>query len=201
MPPLSSSNPQQPGQYDFILKDSPKPPRNYPWSSLPKPVVLIAGVSLALMIGIVSFSALFGGRVSNGTQLMDLMARSQEISRVSTLAGQQASSADTKALAMTANESLSSGKQQITKYLKAHKIKIDVKKLNARLNKSTDAQLLSASQNNNYDQAYLSYLKTNLTDYNSALNTAYTGAPKELQATLKEAYSSNQQILSAPQLK
>lgn len=201
MLPQDTNNSQQPGQFDFILKDSPKPPRQYPWSSLPKPLVLIAGISLLLIIGITIFSLLFGNRVSNGGQLIDIMARAQEISRVSTLAQQQASANDTKALALTTGDSLSSEQQEIAKYLKAHKIKADPKKLNARHNKSTDDELQAASQSNNYDQTYLSYLKTNLAEYSSALNNAYNGAPEDLQVTLKEAYSSTQQILLAPQFK
>ncbi|MBI2589232.1 hypothetical protein HYW35_03485 [Candidatus Saccharibacteria bacterium] len=202
---MSSQNTQPaspaPGQFDFILKDSPKPPRHFPWSGLPKPAVLIAGVSLVLIIGILLFSLLFGKRVSNSAQLIDIMARAQEISRVSTLARQQATADDTKALALTTGDSLSSEKQEIAKYLKAHKIKTDPKKLNARHNKSTDDELQAASQNNNYDKTYLNYLKTNLADYSSALNNAYASAPKDLGVTLKEAYSSTQQILSAPQFK
>lgn len=201
MPPLDTNNPQQHGQFDFILKDSPKPARHFPWSDLPKPVVLIAGVSLVLIIGIALFSLLFGGRVNNGDQLIDIMSRAQEISRVSTLAQQQATSADTKALALTTGASLTSEQQQIAKYLKAHNIKTDPKKLSARNNKSTDTELQAASQNNNYDQTYLGYLKTNLTEYDSALNNAYNSAPKDLRVTLKDAYSSTQQILSAPQFK
>ena len=201
MPSLSTSNPQQSGQFDFILKDSPKPPRHFLWSDLPKPVVLFAGGSLVLIIGITLFSLLFGHRVSNGDQLIGIMARAQEISRVSTLAQQQATSADTKALALTTGTSLTSEQQQIDKYLKAHKIKVDPKKLNARHNKSTDTQLQAASQNNNYDQTYLSYLKTGLAEYDSALNNSYNSASKDLRVTLKDAYNSTQQILSAPQFK
>lgn len=201
MPPQDTDSSHQPGQFDFILKDGPKAPKQYPWSSLPKPVVFIAGLSLLLIIGILLFSLVSGNRVNVSDQLVDVMARAQEISRVSDLAVTQASSSDTISLAKTTSSTLNSQKQQISKYLSTHNIKINAKQLAGWLDKSTDTKLETAAQNNNFDQTYLAYLKSNLTSYNSTLNSVYQKSSKTLQPILKDDFTSTQQLLAAPQFK
>src|SRR3989344_7298258 len=98
------------------------------------------------------------------------MANAQEISRVSTLAQQQAKDANTKDLATTTAAVLSSQEQELRSYLKTNKVKVDTKKLAAKLDKNTDKQLTAALQNNNYEQVYHDYLRTSLASYQTALN-------------------------------
>ena len=129
------------------------------------------------------------------------MARAQEIARVSVLAQQQSTNANTKDLATTAETTLSSQKGQLQTYLLDQKVKVGAKALAARLNKDTDKQLAAALQNNNYDQTYFTYLKTNLASYRDALNIAYKDAGKNAQAILNSAYQSVQTLLTAPALK
>ena len=96
---------------------------------------------------------------------------------------------------------MASQEQQVQAYLATNKTKVDKNKLAARLDKSTDAALATALQNNNYDQTYFDYLKANLTSYQNDLTTAYKGAGKKAQAILDMAYASVQALRSAPQLK
>jgi NAD(P)H-dependent flavin oxidoreductase YrpB (nitropropane dioxygenase family) len=117
------------------------------------------------------------------------------------LAQTASQNADTKGLATTTSEVLVSQEQELKSYLKISGIRIDTKKLAAKLDKNTDAALTAAQQNNNYDQAYFNYLKTNLATYQNDLATASKGAGKKAQVILSAANVSVQTLLSAPQLK
>ncbi|MEK7096280.1 MAG: hypothetical protein AAB896_03260, partial [Patescibacteria group bacterium] len=190
-------------QFDFMMKEQPKPPGRFSslLSGIPKPAKIILGAVVGLFLLIMLYSLFFGGKTTNVDQLTAVAARAQEIARVSTLAQTGSQNADTQGLAATTVEVLASQEQQLTSYLKTSGVKVDAKILVSKLDKNTDAALTAALQNNNYDQAYFDYLKTNLTAYQNDLNLVYKGAGKKAQDILSAAYSSVQILLSAPQLK
>ncbi|OVE78871.1 hypothetical protein BVY00_01680 [bacterium G20] len=192
-----------PDQFDFMLKDQPKPPGRFGTllSDVPKPAKILLLVVGALFIIVILYALFFGGKKTNTDQLTSVMASAQEISRVSSMAQLQAKDTTTKDLAATTATVLSSQKQELRSYLISKKVKVDTKKLAARLNKSTDAKLATALQNNNYDQTYFSYLKTSLINYQASLNAANKGASLKIQAILKADYTSIQTLLTASQLK
>ena len=191
------------GQFDFMLKDQPRPPSRFGslLSGIPRPVKVVLAALGILFALVILYTLLFGGKATNTDPLTSVMASAQEISRVSTLAHQQAKDADTKDLATTTAAILSSQEQELRSYLKSKKVKVDTKKLAAKLDKKTDAQLATALQNNNYDQAYFNYLKTSLASYQNTLSAANKGVSLKVQAILKVDYSSVQTLLVAPQLK
>ncbi len=204
MPPQNTqAPPPAPGQFDFMLKDQPKPPGRLgsfiAW--MPKPAKIALAAIGVIFIFVILYALFFGGKATDTEQLISIMARAQEIARVSTLAQQQSTSPDTKDLATTTETTLTSQKGQLQTYLKGQKVKVDAKKLAAGLDKDTDKQLATALQNNSYDQTYFSYLKTNLTSYQTALNIAYRDAGQNAQAILNSAYQSIQTLLGAPQFK
>ena len=200
-------NPQPPspapGQFDFMMKEQPKPPGRFSglFASLPKPAKIALAILGILFVLVILYALFFGGKTTNTDQLTSVMANAQEISRVSTLAQQQAKDANTKDLATTTAAVLSSQEQELRSYLKTNNVKVDTKKLAAKLDKNTDKQLTAALQNNNYEQTYFNYLKTNLTAYQNDINTVQKGVGEEAQAILNVAYASVQTLLSAPQLK
>ncbi len=191
------------GQFDFMMKDRPKPPGRFGslLSGIPKPAKIALAALGILFVLVIVYSLLFSGKTTNTNQLTSVMASAQEISRVSALAQTGSQNADTQGLAATTSEVLTSQEQQLKSYLKTSKVSVDTKQLAARLNKNTDAQLLSAQQNNNYDQAYFSYLKTALANYQNTLSAANKAASLKVQAILKADYDSVATLLSAPQLK
>lgn len=186
-----------------MMKDQPKPAGKFSslFSGVPKPAKIALMIIGALFILVIIYATFFGGKASNADQLTAVAARAQEIVRVSTLVQTAAQNADTKGLAATTSETLASQEQQLKSYLKSNKIKVNTKKLAAKLDKTSDTALTTALQNNNYDQAYFDYLKTNLASYQTDMNTANKGAGKKAQAILRAAYQSVQTLLSAPQLK
>lgn len=191
------------GQFDFMLKNQPRPPRRFGalFSGLPRPAKIVLAALGVFFVLIILYTLLFGGKTSSSDPLTSVMATAQEISRVSSLVQQQTQAVDTKALAATTGTVLNSQKQELQSYFKSKKVKVDSKKLASKLDKKTDAQLTAALQNNNYDQAYFNYLKTSLANYQNTLNVANKSAPSKVQAILKADYGSIQTLLSAPQLK
>ncbi len=201
--PNQQAVPPSPEQFDFMMKDQPKPPSRLGslLASVPKPAKVILLIIGAFFVIVILYSLLFGAKTTNSDQLVAAAARAQEIARVSTLAKTGSKNADTDALAATTAATASSQEQQIKSYLKTNKVSVSAKKLGVDLDKTTDTSLATALQNNNYDQTYFSYLKTSLVTYQNDLTAAYKGAGKNAQTLLNTSYASIQILLLAPQLK
>ena len=204
MPPQNTQTPSPaPENFDFMMKEPPKPPGRFSglFSWMPKPAKIVLAAVGGLFVLVILYAVFFGGKTTNTDQLTSVMARAQEISRVSALVQQQAKDASTKDLATTAEAVLSSQEQGLKSYLSDRKVKVSSKKLAARLDKNTDDSLEKALQNNSYDQTYFSYLKTNLVTYQDELDATYKGSSKDLQPILSGQYQSIKTLLTAPQLK
>lgn len=190
-------------QFDFMLKNNQQSKRGFSLPRLPKP----AKIALAVIVGLILLiiiSSLLSGRKSGSTQpIINSVARGQEILRVTTLAQQQLHLQDpaTQALAATVFGALSSDQQQLKSYLANNKTKISTALLSADLDKTTDAQLQSASQNNNLDTTYVSYLKDSLAKYETALQTAYKSAGPKGKTIIKSSFDSTKTLLNSSPLK
>lgn len=186
-----------------MMKDQPKPPGRLGTllSGVPRPAKIALATIGVLFLLVILYVVFLGGKTTNSDQLVGIMARAQEIARVSNLVNQQSKNTDALGLATTASSALTSQEQQLKAYLTAQKIKVDPKLLLSKLDKTTDTQLATASQNNNYEQTYYDYLKNNLGTYQTALSSASTAAGPNAKAILRAAVQSVQTLLSAPQLK
>lgn len=188
--------PQSPTpQYDFILNNQPAPKKFRPLPGPAGPARNILIAVLAVFLVVLLAALLLGGRSGSTQPIINVMARNQEISRVSTLVGQQSKDPTTQALVSTVNSSLGSDKARLAGYLKSSKQKYDTKSLAADLNKNTDSQMQAAAQNGTLDTAYKTYLKSGLGSYKSDLQTAYTSAGSNASQILTTAFSSTQVIL------
>jgi hypothetical protein len=190
-------------KFDFMLKNNQMAKRGLGLPPMSKPVKIILGAVLGIFILIIISSAL-SGRGKGATQpIINAMARGQEILRVTKLTQQQLPLQDptAQALSATVYSSLSSDQQQLSAYLAANHAKVSTALLAADVDKASDAQLQSASQNNNIDSAYEDYLKTSLPKYQTDLQTAYKSAGPKGKVLLKSAFDSTTTLLSAPQLK
>jgi hypothetical protein len=201
---MQPSQPASPNpQYDFIMNSGQQPKKGWlPNLGLPRPVQYGLAAVLVLIVLIISWALLFGGKSGSTQEIISLMARAQEISRVSTLAGQQTQDSNTKALAATVNSALGSQETQLKNYLSIAGQKIDSKLLAADQNSAIDTQLQSAVQNNNLESTYINYLSDNLTAYKSSITSEFTKtSSSQLKAILSDAYDSVQTILSSPSFK
>jgi hypothetical protein len=196
--------PQSPNpNFDFMLKDQPKPKRSL-MPNLSKPLKIGLAVTGGIILLII-ISSLLSGRNNGASQpIIGALARGQEIVRVTALLQQpplQLRDPQTQALSATVSSSLSSDQQQLVSYLAKNHTKVNTVQLAADVNKSTDASLQSASQNNNLDSAYITYLKSNLGTYQTDIQTAYKSAGSNGKALLQKSFDSVNTILSSPQLK
>jgi hypothetical protein len=196
--------PQEPGtgkpSYDFIFNEGTKQTgRKLP--KLSGPLLWIA-IAVVLIVVIIIFGTLLGGKKAKTTGLTDVLGKAQEITRVNALEQAQLNDAVAVGLMTTSQSVLTSDQVQLKKYMTDHKIKVDPKKLATYQNKDTDTQLTAAAQNNNLPVAYISYLRRALTDYANTLSTAYSGTSDQGTKTiLKAAYDSSQTLLASPVLK
>jgi hypothetical protein len=190
-------------QFDFMLKNNQPAKKGLAMPRMSKPLkiglAVVGGIILLIII-----SSVLSGRKSGGTQpIINAMARGQEILRVTQLTQQQLPLRDptTQALAATVSSSLTSDQQQLTSYLAINHNKVSKTLLAADIDKTTDTQLQSASQNNNLDATYVGYLKANLAKYQADLQSAYKAAGPKGKAILKSAFDSAATLLGSPQLK
>lgn len=162
--------------------------------------VLILLVAVAATVLLIIVSALFLGKSKTSTtDLIDVLGRAQEISRVNTLEQSQISDPAALDLLATTQTALSSEQTDINSYAKAHKIKLNPKKLAAYQNNQTDSTLKTSTQNNNLNSAYISYLNQALQDYSNSLGKAYQDTKMvELKNILAAAYTSTQTLLGNP---
>jgi len=194
--------PQSPDpQFDFMLKDSPQPKRGLV-PAIPKTAKIILAAVLGIFL-LVIIIALISGRNKGSTQgIVSVMARNQEIIRVTDLAQQlQLEDPQTQALAATVSASLSSDKQRLLDYLNKNKAKASPAQLAADKDTNTDTSLQSASQNNSLDTAYIDYLRSALAKYQADVQTAYKASGPNGQKILSETYESASTLLANPPLK
>lgn len=200
MPP---ANPQSPNpNFDFILKEKQPSRAGLPLANLPKP----AKIGLAVLGGIILIiviTSLLSGKGGTGQPLIGVLARGQEILRVTQLVQQQQPAPDqaTLSLAATVSSDLSSDQQQLTAYLANNKIKVSTAQLAIDTDHSSDTLIQNAAQNNNLDQAYISYLQQNLNKYENDLQTAYKAAGPNGKAILQTAFDGTSTLLTNPPLK
>jgi hypothetical protein len=198
-PALPNSNPE----FNFIFNGEQQPKRHF---SLPggnnffKLSLLIVGAGAVVGVLIIMASSFLGPKI-NTKQVTDVIARGEEISRVSNEVTQKSRDLNTSNIAATTSVSMDSEGRQLLSYLGKNKKKVNKKDLTLYFNKNTDAEIIAADQNNHLSEYYYSYLKKNLTDYESAIKTAYdtTNGPA-LKSTLNEFSISTTTILKAQQL-
>lgn len=197
LPPNNQPPKTEPSPYGFIFNSGQKPKRSFSLSGfgMSRPVAIGAAIVGGFLL-IVLVLGLIGGGGGSNSALTDIAARQQEIIRVSGLTSGKTQDPQTQNLALSVNAVLTSHKVQLTKYLG---IKINDNSLAGYLNKSTDSQLLAASQNNNYDSTYLGYLQTSLNAYLRAIESAK--APTDAKNILDSAASDTQTLLAAHQFK
>ena len=193
---------QPASQYDFIMnpdqKATKKPGRAMP--NLPKPALMILAAAVALIILILLYSLVFGGKTAGTDQMVGVVGRASEISRISEIVAQSAPDTQTKNLATTTQVAMDSDSSRLTAYLRGRNIKIEAAKLNAYKNKKTDTEIQTASQNNSLAAYYTNYLKSSLGAYAQAIQSVYKDASNKARPILNDAFNNAEVILTSPQV-
>lgn len=201
MPPAQPQSPNS--DYDFILKDKQTAKRNLPLPNLPKPMLIAVAVLAGLILVIIVASLLSGRKNSQWQPFESILARGQETLRVTQMTQQELQLQDpqTKALAATVSSALTSDQQQLKIYLAKNKVKVSMAELAVDTDKTTDASLQSASQNNSLDSAYVDYVKGALAKYLADAQKALAGAGPNGKTILNNSISGTRALLNSSPLK
>jgi hypothetical protein len=196
--PTSSDNSSSP--YDFIMNDGQKPGKKSGKSlpNLPKPIAITLATLFGLLILVVFYALIFGGKTTGTDQMIGVIGKANEIARVSTEVGQASHDPLTQNLAATTATALNSDSIRLSIYLKSHHTKIDAATLKTYTNKNTDAEIQVALQNNSLPAYYISYLKTSLPGYASSAKQVYTSASVTSKPILADAFNNAAVILISP---
>lgn len=189
-----------PEDFNFLLKqDQQTQAPSGKFSKLGKPVKILLAAILILII-VIFAGLIFGGSNTNSEQIIDLAAQNQEIVRVSQDQESKFTDQETIDLSATTQVVLNSQKTQLLGYLSKVNVKYNDKQLTIKKNSETDKQLQTAAQDNNLDNAYISYLKTALINYLNSINEAFNsaGSPDE-KSILQSANKDIQTLLKSPQ--
>jgi hypothetical protein len=196
--------PQSPNpDFYFMLKDKPKAARSHWAFNLHGRTQVTLAVIAGVIVLMIAFSVLSSRGKSSSQNFVSALARANETLRITSLVQQQQALHDpqTLALAATVSSSLTSDKQQIASYLAKNHVKLSPVQLSADLDKSTDASLQTAAQNNGLDAAYVSYLKTSLAKYETDLQAAYNSAGPNGKKLLAGSFVSARALLNSAPIK
>jgi hypothetical protein len=86
-------------------------------------------------------------------------------------------------------------------YLARNHSKVSAAALGADNDKTSDASLQAAAQNNGLDSAYVTYLRDSLNKYETDIQTAYKTAGPNGQKLLNDISISTTTLLNSPPLK
>lgn len=180
--------PQQQSQYDFILNNSPKPPRGplVGGNKIGRILVVVVGLLLLIIAGVAANNFLKGSDKEQNQRLIDIAKAQTEIIRVSALVKPEtAKDLDTRIFALNTRLSLEGSNQQIKTLLAARGVnKKSLTKIVApSKNPKTDGALDEATKNNRFDETYLTIIEKQLSDYQILLKAAAeAGNTKEKQS-------------------
>lgn len=164
--------------YEFILNPQKpaKPIAPLVPTSLPKRILLFAGVALVLIILFSVISSLLKSSPSTAP-LLAVLQEQTEIIRIATAGETAATTEPTKSLAYAVQLSVTSQNVQLNRYLSTNKIKMNQQLLAAKRSTTDDKQLMAAQQNGTYDQSLTGVIQKDLGDYQQALHAAYVAKP------------------------
>ena len=139
---------------------------------LSRTLIVGAGLVILLIAFVIIKSILVGG--GNGAALLTVAQDQQAIVHLTTSASQQPGiSSDNLNFAVTSRLVILSQQQQLLTYAKKQSQKISPKQLALKVKPSIDAQLVTAAAATTYDSTFDNIMKSQLTDYQSALQLAY----------------------------
>jgi hypothetical protein len=186
-------------KYGFIMNPQ-QAPKASPFSGLGKKQLIVLGVAAVVVLGIVGgviYSAANSGP-SNKEQLLAVAQQQNEIIRISDIALKEAKGIPARNLATTAKLSLRSDQSSLIAALKAQNVKVGAPQLKAGQDKTNDAKLTEGTQNNRFDEAYMTLVQSALVKYQRSLDAVYkTTVSVSLRATLKAQYQHASLIIGA----
>ena len=133
-------------------------------------VGLLAFVGLIIAIGATIF---LSGRSDGAKEMLKLAANQTEIIRISDIGMKKARASQAQVLASTTKYSIQSDLNKSIASLKKHRLKATSVTLGTAKNTKVDTVLALASQNNRFDEEFLTIMNTMLVAYQKQVKTTY----------------------------
>lgn len=195
-PQPSLPTPENP--YGFILNPNKDEKRTSKplYKGMNKKLLMVAsGVILLLLLGIV-WSAVSGGGKSQEQRLLNLLAKQQEIIRVSELIKKDDSlTQETRNWIGTTTLTTSSEQEQLKAYLASKNITIDKTIYDKAKDTKSDKSLADAKQNNAFETTAKELLTNQLKSYRGDVQDAYKNASNEKSKTMLKGFFDSLSIL------
>lgn len=186
MNPQQTPQPPPPGsEYDFFMNpgQAPKPSMTNRFggnSMLTRLIVVVGGLFILIILFVIVSNLLNGS--SNKPNLIVVVQDQTELMRVAlevNQIGATQSSQSTQNFAQSVALSMGSEQQDLLTFMAAHGGKPSAKQIAESKNLQTDAALNSAVEASNFDSTFRGIMKTQLTNYQKALKTAYDNAKND----------------------
>jgi predicted outer membrane protein len=159
-------------QYDFIMNVDKKP--RLTTGKKTRHLLIIIIVLLIATGGAIAYSMLAGTGKSSTVNLVSLAQKQTEIIRITDIATQKSANPDTKALASTIGYTATSNEIELEKLIKSGGTKLNAQTLAGARDTLADTKLNTAGLNNTFDPIFREVITAKLTDYQSALQEAFT---------------------------
>jgi uncharacterized protein YpmB len=169
--------------YSFIM-EPPKPPKrplfNFGGSSQTMRIILVVAAVFVLLIIFVGLKNILATSNKSAPSLVAVAQDQQELIHLAQSGTQNATSANLKNFAYTAQLGLQSEQKDLVIYLKNNGHKTSTKELNLGISKALDTQLSAAITTSSYDTTFKQTMQAKLDAYEKAIQSAYnqTVGPK-----------------------
>ena len=177
------------GDYGFIMNNQ-TPPAAKGGSSTTKRILLVLGLVVILGVIGVIIANLFAQSSNKIYEDMALLVSKQnEMIYIADVGSKGDRNPETQNLAINTKQALSTDRDNIIAYLTTNKHPVTKAQQGALKYPTVDTQLLTAQQNNQYDQALTTMLKTKLLSYQQAVKDAYQEADgKNAKSILSDTF-------------
>lgn len=178
-------NPEQPhADYNFILQDKPKPPRQFPFpggqNSVMRRAILVGGAAIGLILIIVLFMSLLSSGGDKKELFVKVAQQQAEIARVANLGVNSTNvEQNLKNVAINIALTVTSSQTSLVNVLGEHGQKINAKTIAQGMNAETDTKLETAQGAGAYGSTLATIVNQSLLDYQATLQEAYDSTKTE----------------------
>lgn len=184
---------QDENPYSFIM-DSNQNKSSGP-SMLQNPrqrkIISVLFVLIVIMIAIIAVSFFASLGKQNNSSLITLNAQQTEILRISDIGLKEAKDPNTKALISTLQTFITSDQSAVKSFLSKNGTKLTPEINAQKLDKTSDSNLETASQRNNYDDTLLDILSDLQTEYKSMLANALSESSTTNRKSILDTATNN----------
>lgn len=196
-PPITPTGPSS--AYDF-LRDKPASKKSLlpsGGSKMQRIVLALVGLALLFVIGVIFMNILNAPGRAAANDLLLAAQQQEELIRLAGIGEKDATSPDTKNLAVNAKLTLQTDRLKLQAIVNKSK-KLDERILAQGRDSSTDKTLAAAKQANRFDEVFTSTLKKELLKYQQTLKRVYDNSNNQTnKQVLAEQYSHVKLLLEA----